>query len=213
MSYANRTWDCRVYTSGMTPAEETELIGKARQGDVDAFCHLISRHQRSMYAAAYRFCGNHHDAEDLTQEVFVNAYRAIGRFRGMSSFQTWLRKIMLNSFLNHKRKSHDQAYREVTDKPEYISARSERTAFNHVVVQQVFQRLEHIPPRQRLMFIMKHQEGLTCEEIAEHFGTAVGTVKKTLFRIVEKLRREFKTSTPSDKEATKCTIVSDSVKI
>ena len=59
------------------------------------------------------------------------------------------------------------------------------------MVQQILQRLEEAPARQRLMFIMKHQEGLTCEEIADYFGTTVGTVKKTLFRVVEKLRMEF----------------------
>jgi len=68
---------------------------------------------------------------------------------------------------------------------------SERTAFNNMMVQQILQRLEEVPPRQRLMFVMKHQEGLTCEEIANYFGTTVGTVKKTLFRVVEKLRQEF----------------------
>jgi RNA polymerase sigma factor (sigma-70 family) len=61
------------------------------------------------------------------------------------------------------------------------------------MVQQVLQHLEEIPARQRLMFLMKHQEGLTCEEIAEYFGASVGTVKKTLFRVVDRLRREFHT--------------------
>ena len=176
----------------MASPTETELIAKAKRGDVDAFCLLVSGHRRSMHSLALRFCGNHHDAEDLSQEVFLNAYKAIDRFRGDSSFHTWLRRIMVNSFLSHKRRKQipPQAA-DVSEGPGIAIAGSERTAFNSVLVQQVMERLEEIPARQRLMFVMKHQEGLTCEEIADHFGTSVGTVKKTLFRVVDKLRQEF----------------------
>src|SRR5262250_720147 len=88
----------------MAVPEETELIARAKRGDVDAFCLLVSAHRKAMHALALRFCGNHHDAEDLSQQVFLNAYRALDRFRGDSSFHTWLRRITVNSFLNHKRK-------------------------------------------------------------------------------------------------------------
>jgi RNA polymerase sigma-70 factor (ECF subfamily) len=177
----------------MAPPAETELIAKAKKGDVDAFCLLVSSHKRAMHALALRFCGNHHDAEDLAQEVFLNAYRAIDRFRGDSSFHTWLRRIMVNSFLSHKRRKVLPQSADVTEGPGFAIAGSDRTAFNNVMVQQVLRRLEAVSARQRLMFVMKHQEGLTCEEIAEYFGTSVGTVKKTLFRVVEKLRDEFRT--------------------
>jgi len=174
----------------MAAPAETELIAKAKRGDVDAFCLLVSGHRRAMHALALRFCGNHHDAEDLSQDVFLNAYRAIDRFRGDSSFHTWLRRIMVNSFLSHKRRKEPPRATDVTEGGFPISG-SDRTAFNNVMVQQILQRLEEVPARQRLMFIMKHQEGLTCEEIADYFGTSIGTVKKTLFRVVDKLRQEF----------------------
>jgi RNA polymerase sigma-70 factor (ECF subfamily) len=175
----------------MAAPAETELIAKAKQGDVDSFCLLVSGHKRAMHSLALRFCGNHHDAEDLAQDVFLNAYRAIDRFRGDSSFHTWLRRIMVNSFLSHKRRKELPRAGDVTEGAGYPIAGSDRTAFNNIMVQQILQRLEEVPARQRLMFIMKHQEGLTCEEIADYFGTSVGTVKKTLFRVVEKLRQEF----------------------
>src|SRR6516225_3836157 len=89
----------------MSPAEESELIARAQTGDVEAFCELAANHQRSLYLLALKYSGNHHDAEDLTQEVMLNAYRAIHQFKGMSSFRTWLARIMVNSFLNQKRKS------------------------------------------------------------------------------------------------------------
>jgi RNA polymerase sigma-70 factor (ECF subfamily) len=172
---------------------ENDLISRAQNGDVDAFCLLVSDHQRVMYALALRFCCNHHDAEDLVQEVFLSAYRAIRGFRGESTFHTWLRRIMVNSFLSHKRRKELPTSPDVTEGAGFPAAGAERTAFNNVVVQQILQRLDEIPARQKLMFIMKHQEGLTCEEIAENFGTSVGTVKKTLFRVVDRLRKEFHT--------------------
>jgi len=93
---------------------ENDLISRAQNGDVDAFCLLVSGHQRVMYALALRFCSNHHDAEDLVQEVFLSAYRAIRSFRGESTFHTWLRRIMVNSFLSHKRRKELPASMDVT---------------------------------------------------------------------------------------------------
>ena len=144
-----------------------------------------------MYSLALRLCGNHHDAEDLSQEVFLNAYRALDQFRGDSSFHTWLRRITVNSFLSHKRKQEPLGSTDITDKEGFPIAGSDRTAFNNVMVQQVLQYLEEFPARQRLMFVMKHQEGLTYEEVADYCGTSVGTVKQTVFRVVEKLRQKF----------------------
>src|SRR5437667_9067446 len=89
----------------ISPAEEADLIAQAQNGDVEAFCELAANHQRSLYILALKYSGNHHDAEDLTQDVMLNAYRAIRQFKGMSSFRTWLSRIMVNSFLNQKRKS------------------------------------------------------------------------------------------------------------
>jgi RNA polymerase sigma-70 factor (ECF subfamily) len=165
---------------------DSELIARAQRGEVEAFCQLSA---------------NHHDAEDLTQEVMLSAFRSIKQFRGMSSFHTWLSRIMVNAFLNQKRKNDPLAgsqRQETTEEAFEASWRLnrpahavERTATNGLLVQRVIGMLETIPPRQRLMFLMKHQEGLTCEEIAETMGTSVGTVKKTLFRVVDKLRQQF----------------------
>jgi RNA polymerase sigma-70 factor (ECF subfamily) len=175
----------------MTVPAETELIARAKRGDVDAFCLLVSGHRRSMYSLALRLCGNHHDAEDLSQVVFLNAYRGLRRFRGDSSFHTWLRRIMVNSFANHYQKQKLLRATDITEGEGFPIAGSDRTAFNNVMVQQVLQYLEEFPARQRLMFVMKHQEGLTYEEVADYCGTSVGTVKQTVFRVVEKLRQKF----------------------
>src|SRR5256885_3577419 len=88
-----------------SPVTDPELIARAQRGEVDAFCLLAANHQRSLYLLALKYCGNHHDAEDLTQEVMLNAYRSIKQFKGMSLFHTWLSRIMVNAFLNQKRKN------------------------------------------------------------------------------------------------------------
>jgi len=198
VSMANALTELRMRIS---PAEEAELIARAQTGDVEAFCALAANHQRSLYLLALKYSGNHHDAEDLTQEVMLNAYKAIQQFRGMSSFHTWLARIMVNSFLNHKRKSDQLAapQRQYTTEEAFEATfysrrthhHSEGTVHSGLIMQQVLELLRSVPERQRLMFLMKHQEGMTCEEIARTMGTSVGTVKKTLFRVVDRLRQHF----------------------
>jgi len=185
----------------LKPAAEVELITRAQRGDAEAFCELATHHHRSLYVLALKYSGNHYDAEDLLQDVMLNAYRAIHQFKGMSSFRTWLARIMMNSFLNQKRKSDPLApakrpeTTEVDFEPALYSKgterHSERGVHNGLVMQQILRLLGSVPERQRLMFLMKHQEGMTCEEIADTMGTSVGTVKKTLFRVVDRLRQHF----------------------
>jgi RNA polymerase sigma-70 factor (ECF subfamily) len=185
----------------MSPAEEPELIARAQSGDEEAFCVLARRHHRSLYVLALKYSGNHHDAEDLMQDVLLNAYRAIRQFKGMSSFRTWLARIMVNSFLNQKRKADPLAVSKRQETPDddfdpvlafkNPGRHSERNLHNGLVMQQILALLSSVPERQRLMFLMKHQEGMTCEEIADTMGTSVGTVKKTLFRVVDRLRQHF----------------------
>src|SRR5215467_6281741 len=132
----------------ISPAEEAQLISQAQRGDTEAFCRLATQHHRSLYVLALKYSGNHHDAEDLLQDVMLNAFRAIHQFRGMSSFRTWLARIMMNSFLNQKRKSdpiaptkRPDAIDEDLEPSFYLKAgsdrNSERTIHNGLVMQQV----------------------------------------------------------------------------
>src|SRR3989440_12233224 len=82
---------------------EEELIRQAQRADTDAFCALAERYERRIYSLAFHYCHDSEDAEDLSQEVWLKAYQAIRTFRGESSFYTWLRRITINCFLNHRR--------------------------------------------------------------------------------------------------------------
>ena len=81
---------------------ETDLIARARGGDAAAFCALAARYERRVYSLALHFCRDRADAEDLSQEVWLRAFRALASFRGDSSFYTWLRSIAVNAFLNSR---------------------------------------------------------------------------------------------------------------
>ncbi len=177
---------------------EEDLIRRAQAGDTDAFCLLAEAHERRVFALALHYCRDREDAEDLSQEVWLKAYAALSSFRSESTFYTWLRKIMINCFLNHRRTRSLKMREEITDvlDAESVNEESlgsvsalERNVQNHLVVGRVMQVLSEVTPQQRLIFLLKHQEGMTYEEIAKAVGCSAGAVKKSVSRTVTKLRQ------------------------
>lgn len=185
---------------------EDQLILSAQSGDTDAFSSLAQRFERRVYTLALYYTRDAADAEDLAQEVWLKAYRALSSFRGEASFYTWLRQIMANTFLNHRRGSllhwSDHASMPELERTEGTEgdlngqARGKAQAVEdlydqRILVERVFQALGELTPQQRLIFLLKHREGMTYEEIANTFGCSAGTIKKTLFRAVTKLRQQL----------------------
>ena len=183
---------------------ERELIERARGGDRDAFCALARRYGRRIHSLALHYCRRPADAEDLSQEVWLRAYRALAGFRAEASFYTWLRQITINTFLNHRRGltlTHEGA----TFRPRLLELDEEADAHasahtyegetalhNRLLVAQVMRALAELTAQQRLVFLLKHHEDMTYEEIAGALGCAPGTVKKALHRAVEKLRTRLR---------------------
>lgn len=175
-------------------SSEQELIRLAQTGDSDAFCLLAEAYERRIYSLAFHFCRDRQDAEDLSQEVWLKAYSAVVSFRFESSFYTWLRKIAINCFLNSRRAaaSRYQSREQVSeDSPNAQSARWETSLHNQLVIDRVMQALSDVTEQQRLIFLLKHQEGMTYEEISRSLGCSVGTVKKSVARTLEKLRERL----------------------
>lgn len=176
-------------------SSENELIQRAQQGDREAFCTLTRAYQRRVYALALQFTRNPMDAEDLSQEVWLKAYRALESFRGDASFYTWLRQIAINTLLNQQRvhfwgigkQASDRVALEDIELPHHI----ERDLHDQLLVEQVLHALDELTPRERLIFLLKHREGMTYDEIASSCGVSVGTIKKALFRTVTKLREQL----------------------
>lgn len=183
-------------------SNESDLLNQARAGDADAFCRLAERYQRRIYALAAHYCQDAHDAEDLSQEVWLRAYKAITSFRGESSFYTWLRQITINCFLNDRRRSKSRRENETSefwhtdDEGEWNewepSAGDWSGDFERrILLGRVWHALNTLTAQQRLIFLLKHQEGMTYDEIAAALGCATGTVKKSLFRTIGKLRHNL----------------------
>ena len=185
---------------------EDQLIRRAQAGDVEAFCQLARNYERRLYSLAVHYCRDPHDAEDLSQEVWLKAFKALHGFRAESSFYTWLRQITVNTFLNDRRAetvtrdevrtrvrldSLSETAGEEAHAPELSRADSENGFHRQLMVGRVMRALGGLTPQQRLVFLLKHREGMTCAEIAEATGASVGSVKKSLFRSVQKLRAEM----------------------
>ena len=176
---------------------ETDLIRRAQADDANAFCSLAERYARRIYLLAFHYCRNAQDAEDLSQEVWLKAYQALGGFRSDSSFYTWLRRITINSFLNHQRASTFRRQGQ-TSVAELIDAGSEslleshttspETIYNKVLFESVMSALADLTPTQRLMFLLRHYEGMSYDEIAGTMNVSPGTVKKAVSRAIAKLR-------------------------
>jgi len=177
---------------------EDELIRQAQSGNTVAFCQLAERYERRIYSLALHYCHSAADAEDLSQEAWLKAFQALSTFRGDSSFYTWLRRITINCFLNYQRarlfRNHlltDLETPETASSPFLESSNLETILQNKILVSRVMQALSEVTPHQRLIFLLKHHEGMTCEEIARELDCSTGTVKKSLSRTVSKLRILF----------------------
>ena len=185
--------------------QEDKLIERAQEGDQEAFCLLARSYQRRIYALALHYTRDPHEAEDLSQEVWLKAYRAIGGFRGEAGFYTWLRRITVNTFLNHQREmktmysSGKKAFRlgemvsleELGLTPAEPRQAHEERLQQQMMVEKVMEGLSELTAQQRLIFLLKHREGMTYDEIASACAVSTGTVKKALFRAINRLRERL----------------------
>ncbi|MEW6130017.1 MAG: sigma-70 family RNA polymerase sigma factor [Acidobacteriota bacterium] len=188
---------------GKKDLSEAALIKRAKTGDREAFCELARHYERRLYALALYYARDAHDAEDLSQEVWLKAFRAIGNFRGDASFYTWLRRIAVNTFLNHQREAKTMTVENgLTDNQPLTTDEIERLAdaqtpdveavlMQRQMVERVSAALGELTAQQRLIFLLKHREGMSGEEIAQVCNVSTGTVKKSLFRAVQKIRERL----------------------
>jgi len=180
---------------------ETDLIRRAQAQDTDAFCMLAERHARRIHLLAFHYCQNAQDAEDLSQEVWLKAYKALSTFRSGSSFYTWLRRITINSFLNHQRAYSVRTDDLVSLLPiDELQANCEETVYSHALFRNVMEALADLTPSQRLMFLLRHYEGMSYEEIGNAMSCSPGTAKKSVWRALAKLRTKFEVGDDTAKE-------------
>ena len=179
---------------------DTDLIKRAQAEDIDAFCALADRYARRIHLLASHYCRNAQDAEDLSQEVWLKAYQALSTFRFDSSFYTWLRRITINAFLNHRRSTLFRRRGQTTavqltpidsessDASFASRSNSPETIYNKLLFENVVEALAELTSSQRLAFLLRHYEGMSYEEIAAAMNCSSGTVKKGVSRAIAKLR-------------------------
>lgn len=178
------------------PMDDTVLITHAAGGDRAAFQTLVERHRPMVYRVAYQYAGNHHDADDIAQDVFIKVYQSLARFRHDAQFTSWLYRIAMNACIDHQRRQSPDRARRTADDPELAlqSAHApepgpEEVAAGSELGVALEAAIAALPPRQRLIFVMRHHEGLKLHEIASALGLQDGTVKRQLHSAVHRLRR------------------------
>jgi len=170
--------------------DDRALVGACLAGRREAFDELVVRHRRAVYRLCYRFVGNHEDANDLAQEVFLRAFRALRTFKGDSAVGTWLHRIAVNLSLNavagraRRAETSDDRAVPVARDPDAMSLvlRTERAA-------QVRAAIARLPPRQRATLVLRVYQEMPHQEIAELLGSSVGAVKANFFHALANLKR------------------------
>ena len=167
-----------------------QLVDACRAGRPGAFDVIVERHRRAVYQLCYRFVGNHEDASDLSQDVFLRAYRGLGSFRGGSSFATWLHRIGVNACLN--RVAARKPVTEELDARQHVDTRTESPA-ERVLRQErgarVREAITQLPPKQRATLVLRMYQELSHEEIADVLGSSVGAVKANFFHALGNLKK------------------------
>ena len=189
------------------PASETQVIERAQRGDETAFAALFESHKRRVYSLCLRMTANTAEAEDLTQEAFLQLFRKIATFRGESAFSTWLHRLVVNVVLMHLRKrglqqvsldepdtSQDEPVRrDFGDEDRRLMKSVDRLGLERAIAK--------LPGGYRTVFILHDIEGYEHNEIAEIMNCSVGNSKSQLHKARLKLReglREGQRESPAD---------------
>lgn len=182
-----------IVTSKVTSsaASDLDLTQAAARGEMDAFEALYERYYRRVYSLCLRMVANVTEAEDLTQEVFIQLLRKLGSFRGESAFTTWLHRLTVNHVLMHFRKRGVRLEKTMDEGevPEQIEVGSERPQSMPVIDRIALDKaIAELPPGYRSVFVLHDVEGYEHEEVANLLGVSVGTSKSQLHKARMRLR-------------------------
>ena len=182
-------------TPATKAASDTQLIARAQRGDEEAFAAIFEAHKRRVYSLCLRMTGNTAEAEDLTQEAFLQLYRKIATFRGESAFSTWLHRLAVNVVLMHLRKKGlpEVSLQETLEPTEEDGPKKDFGAHDQVLAGSIDRvnlerAVESLPPGYRIIFVLHDIEGYEHNEIAEMMGCSIGNSKSQLHKARMKLR-------------------------
>lgn len=175
--------------------EEIELIKKITEGDENAFKVIYEQYSKRIFNTVLHFVQNHSDAEDVTQEVFIEIFRSISGFKYGSTFFTWIYRIAVTKsleFIRHKKRKKRFAFNIISEPDEIISE-----DFNHPGVDienkeralALFNAIRKLSKNQRIAFTLNKIDGLEYKEIAEIMKISLSSVESLIFRAKEKLKK------------------------
>ena len=187
---------------------DNELMKRVGSGDKTAFKELVQRNQRVVAGIIYRYTGNHHDVEDLAQDIFLKVYKAAPRYVPRAQFKTWLYKVIANHCFNYFRSqkrrsfitSYNQSFPE-EDNPPLHHAEAQKEQPENVMQQQELRTaltaaLSELPDRQRMALILHRFEDLSYKEIANVLGCSLSAVESLLFRAMSSLKKKLHSDQP-----------------
>lgn len=175
-------------------SEDSAIIRKCLAGDRLALNELFHRYEGRVYGLCFQMVRHREDALDLSQEVFLRALRALPSFDPNRPFFPWLKRIAINTCLNHMRRNEkfflDPEERQAAVRE--TAACSVEKAVEDAELRDIIQRsLDHLPPVLRVVLVLRHYESLSYKEVAETTGLPLGTVKTYLYRAREILKKEL----------------------
>lgn len=179
---------------------DRELVARAQSRDMAAYDELIRRYQRKIYQLVYNMTSNREDAEDLTQDVFVKAYKVLSYFKGESSFYTWVYRIAVNQTINYLKKRNRRAAMSLDDMdqaverdPDYVELRARESTVREVSLSELQKRLnealQNLSEKHRAVVVLHDIQGIQKEEIGRMLGCSEGTVKSRLFYARKELQQ------------------------
>lgn len=172
--------------------EDAEAIERAIQGDTKAFDELVHKYYSKIYALTYNMTGNNTDAEDVAQEVFIKAHKNLKRFKGRSSFYTWIYRIAVNHTINHikRRQRHYQCSLDDVDRgierdPAFLELSSDSEPFRNAELSEIQKKLndaiQQLSDKHRTVVVLHDIEGVPHDQIAKIMKCSTGTVRSRLF--------------------------------
>ena len=183
----------------ISTAKDFVLTQAAAKGNMAAFEEVYTRHHRRVYSICLRMLQNATEAEDLTQDVFIQLYRKIGSFRGDSAFTTWLHRLTVNQVLMHFRKRNVK-FEKTTEEGEtpvqIVSGTANPMKMPVVDKIAIEHAISQLPNGYRNVFVLHDVEGYEHEEVARILGCSVGTSKSQLHKARLKLRKLLKKQAP-----------------
>ena len=189
----------RKDSESSAPTDEGVLVRRARSGDLEAYDELVQRYQERIYATVYHMTSNHEDANDLAQESFIKAFKALKSFKGGSSFYTWLYRIAVNKTINFLKQRKNRIHMSLNDldfnaehDPDLVALISDKTPRREAGLTELQEKLNaalmKLSEPHRLVVVLHDVQGLSHDEIAKVMNCNIGTVRSRLFYARQQLQ-------------------------